>query len=591
MIHLLIHRKRVYPYVIALLISIPFVCVVGQAHADEPAPAAPVMQGTTAEDKQAVLDNATEQTPAEKSEASSIPPQAAEPAPAENITPEAAPQAGPAEQAATLQQTAVTPDLPQQDTQLDFETMIKGLKDRGLISDEEAERYLEASKRNPAAQLPASDRDKYIDEISRQVAGQIKGSVQSAVKDELKADILKEARLGNWLTPEMPEWASKIRLTGDIRVRYQGDYFASDNDDQVLSPSNPTQLMNTTEDRDRMRLRVRLNTLIQVADQVDAGVTISTGNTTTPVSANVTFGDYQNNKSVVLNQAWMRYRPMPELSLWAGRMPNPWFYTDLVWDDNLNFDGVALQFDTQLGRPLRTFLTVGAFPIQEVELSSHDKWLYGMQTGIKLNAPEIISVKLSGAYYYYTNMVGKPNNPQYPGLTDWTAPQFQQMGNTLFDIDPSSSYKLALAADYHELDYTGMIDVVIFNPVHLTLTGDYVKNIGFNTGEVISRTGPGLNKDTKGYQVIFGVGYKEVSDFGQWRCSAARKYVGKDCVLDAFTDSNFHGGGTNAQGYILKYDLGLTRNVWGSIQWYSADEIDGPKIAIDTLQVDMNVKF
>ena len=587
-------KKKVYLFMAALLIFFfPLFCA-GRAHADEPAPAAPAAQETPAPDKQTGLDNAPGQTPAEKVETPSGQEQPVEPAttaPAENPSPEAEPQVGPAGQAAPIQPAVAAPVSGKQDTQQDFETMIKDLKDRGLISDEEAQRFLEASRRNPAAQIPASDRDKYIDEISKQVAGQIQGSVQSAVKDELKADILKEARLGNWLTPEMPEWASKIRLTGDIRVRYQGDYFASDNAD-ILSPSNPTQLMNTTVDRERMRLRVRLNTLIQVADQVDAGVTISTGNTTNPVTTNVSFGDYQNKKSVVLDQAWIRYKPMPELSLWAGRMPNPWFYTDLLWDDNLNFDGLALQFDTQLGRPLRSFLTIGAFPIQEVEQTAHDKWLYGAQTGIKLNAPEIISAKFGAAYYYYTNIVGKPNNPQYPGLTNWTAPEFQQMGNTLFDIDPSSNILLALASDYHELDFTGTIDVAVFNPVHVTLTGDFVENIGFDKQEVINRTGnPNTEKDIKGYQVILGVGYKEVSDFGQWRCSAARKYIGADCVLDAFTNSDFHGGGTNAQGYILKGDLGLTRNVWGSIQWYSSNEITGPKLAIDTLQVDINVKF
>ena len=580
------YRKRVYLYITTLLIVLPLICA-GRAYSDEPAPAVPA--GQEASDTKGIsgTDNPPGQAPVTKEETPSKTEAAGSSTPAEQeaAAPEAATQTTPTEQAVPA------PAPAQQETPMDFETRIKDLKDRGLISEEEEQRYLEESRKNPAAQIPQSDRERYIDEVSRQVAGQIRGSVQSAVKDELKADILKEARLGNWLTPAMPEWASKIRLSGDIRVRYQGDYFDSGNAD-ILSPSNPTQLMNTKIDRERMRLRVRLNTLIQAADQVDAGVTISTGTTTNPVTTNVSFGDYQNKKSVVLDRAWMRYKPMPELSLWAGRMPNPWFYTDLLWDDNLNFDGVAFQFDTHLGRPLRTFLTMGAFPIQEVEQSAHDKWLYGAQTGLRLNAPEIVSAKIGAAYYYYTNIVGKANNPQYPGLTDWTAPQFQQMGNTLFDIDPSSNLKLALASDYHELDYTASIDVALFSPVHVTLTGDYVENIGFDKKEVAIRTGnPDVRKDTKGYQVILGVGYKEVSDFGQWRCSAARKHIEADAVLDAFTSSDFHLGGTNAQGYIIKGELGLTRNVWGSIQWYSSNEITGPKLAIDTLQVDMNVKF
>jgi hypothetical protein len=501
------------------------------------------------------------------------------------------PQASDASASGTLQDAASTGAV--QTSDISTEELINDLKARKIISDDEAswliQKYRGQNMRFPS-EGPMS-REKFTKNLIDDLESQMKQDIQAHVKDDLKAQILKEARLGNWLAPTVPEWLTKIRLGGDIRVRYQGDYYGSDNAD-ILSPSNPTQLMNTSVDRERMRLRVRFNTLIQAADQVDAGITISTGNTTNPVSINSTLGNYLNNTSIVLNRAWIRYKPMPELSIWAGRFQNPWFYTDLLWDDNLNFDGVALQFDTQLGRPLRTFLTMGAFPIQEVEQTSHDKWLYGAQTGIKLNTPEIISARIGVAYYYYTNIVGKANDPQNPGLNDWTAPQFQQMGNTLFDIDPSANFKLALASDYHELVYTASIDIELFDPIHVILTGDYVENIGFDTEEVAARTGnPEVEKDIKGYQVILGVGYKEVSDFGQWRFSAARKYIEADAVLDAFTDSNFHGGGTNAEGYILKGELGLTRNVLGSIQWYSSNEINGPTLGIDTLQVDMTVKF
>jgi len=493
--------------------------------------------------------------------------------------------------AAEMSTKAVSEPSQQPDTSTDLETKIKDLRDRGLITDQEAQRFMEAVRHAAETRVPESERAKYIKEISKQVAEDIEGSVQSEVKDELKDDILKEARLGNWLTPTLPEWATKFRFSGDIRLRYQGDYFGSDNA-EMLDPTNPTQLLNTTIDRSRLELRVRLNTLVQVTDQVDAGVTIATGTISDPVSTNTTLGDYLNKETIVLDQAWMRYKPMPELSIWGGRMPNPWYSTDLVWDSNVNFEGVALQFDSQLGRTLRSFLTIGAFPIQEVALSAHDKWLYGAQTGLNLKAADILSTKLGVAYYYYTNIVGKANNPNYPGLTNWTAPEFQQKGNTLFDIDPSSNYLLALASDYHELDLTTTFDFTAFDPIHVTLTGDYVKNLGFNKKEVATRTGnPDPAEYITGYQISLGVGYQDVADFGQWRCSIARKYLGADAVLDAFTDSNFHGGGTNAQGYILGAQLGLARNVWCSLQWYSADEISGPKLAQDTLQVDINVKF
>jgi Putative porin len=62
-------------------------------------------------------------------------------------------------------------------------------------------------------------------------------------------------------------------------------------------------------------------------------------------------------------------------------------------------------------------------------------------------------------------------------------------------------------------------------------------------------------------------------------------------VLDAFTESDFHLGGTDAKGYRLSAKYGLSKNVWLRGNWLSATEIDGPPLAIDVFQFDLNAKF
>ena len=62
-------------------------------------------------------------------------------------------------------------------------------------------------------------------------------------------------------------------------------------------------------------------------------------------------------------------------------------------------------------------------------------------------------------------------------------------------------------------------------------------------------------------------------------------------MLDAFTESDFHLGGTDTQGYRITGSYGLVNNVWLRARWISATEIDGPPLAIDTLQLDLNAKF
>ena len=63
-----------------------------------------------------------------------------------------------------------------------------------------------------------------------------------------------------------------------------------------------------------------------------------------------------------------------------------------------------------------------------------------------------------------------------------------------------------------------------------------------------------------------------------WRAFVAYHYAERDSLLDAFTDSDIHRGGTDAEGYIIGGELGLTNNTWARLRYLSADEIDGPPL-------------
>jgi hypothetical protein len=131
--------------------------------------------------------------------------------------------------------------------------------------------------------------------------------------------------------------------------------------------------------------------------------------------------------------------------------------------------------------------------------------------------------------------------------------------------------------------------------------GDYVKNLGFNQDKVNALVGdidpitPGFQAppkgETKGYQIGMSVGYPKIENSGQWKVSFHYKYLEADAVVDAFTDSDFHLGGTNAKGWILGTEFGLMKNTWLTLRWLTSDEISGPPLAIDVLQVDINARF
>lgn len=78
---------------------------------------------------------------------------------------------------------------------------------------------------------------------------------------------------------------------------------------------------------------------------------------------------------------------------------------------------------------------------------------------------------------------------------------------------------------------------------------------------------------------------------GDWQVYGAYKRLGSDAVVDAYTDSDFHLGGTDAKGWILGGNYGLDKNAWLSVRWLSANEITGLPLAIDVLMLDLNAKF
>lgn len=440
------------------------------------------------------------------------------------------------------------------------------------------------------ARQKAKDGKEQNDKSPATINEELKKDIQEQVKTQVSQEVPREIKKMD-LAAAVSDWTRRVRFGGDVRLRYEGDRFDEKNAD-LAKPDSPTQLMNTKVDADRFKYRVRIGAEVSVNDQVDAVVRLATGNDANPVSTNSTMGDYMNRDRVYFDLAYLKWQPWKFFTFEGGRIPNPWFSTDLVWSPNLNFEGFALNVNKPVTETLTPFLTVGAFPLQQNDFSQRGKWLTAGQLGLEMKRPKGVSAKIGTAYYNFSNITGEANDPANPGLTDWTAPLFQQKGNTLFDIGTGGVIKTALASEFKILNITGNLDIGLWDPVHIVFSGDYVKNLGFDRADVALRTGnPDPEEWTTGYQIGMSVGYPKIQEFGQWKTYLNYKYLGADAVVDAFTDSDFHLGGTNAKGWIFGADLGLSKNFWLGVRWFTANEISGPPLAIDVLQVDLNARF
>jgi len=124
------------------------------------------------------------------------------------------------------------------------------------------------------------------------------------------------------------------------------------------------------------------------------------------------------------------------------------------------------------------------------------------------------------------------------------------------------------------------------------VTADAVRNFGFHEAFVEANTGYYVAPRTKGYQAQASFGNPAALSLGAWRGTVGYRYLQRDAVIDAYTDSDFHYfGGTNARGYYIVGDVGVAHNTWVRVRYLSANQIDGPTFDVDTLQLDLNTRF
>lgn len=482
--------------------------------------------------------------------------------------------------------------------------LIQLLVEQGVLKQDAADAMLVKAKRQAADKLAQQKAAETEAEKGVVRVTYVPETVKREIREQVRQEVVAQAKLERWGDVNaVPEWLDRLKWEGDIRLRYQGDLFADRNAPEAVFQTIGQTIDNTLEDRHRERMRLRLGLNANVAGGVDAGVRITTGNTADPVSTNQTLGNTGNKYSVVLDRAFLKLSPVDDLTLWGGRLPNPFFSTDLVWDDDLNFEGAAASYtpgalDPQ--RAIKPFVTAGVFPLQEIGANAStrvdDKWLFGAQAGVEWVPNTRRRIKLGAAYYQYENITGIRNPALGDSFNNASAPQFRQKGNSVFNIDNDGNAATnlwALASDYRIGSLSLVADFADFYPYHIIASFDWAHNFGFDRADILARTGQTLDEEVDGYQFKLTLGHPRFSyqEKYEWQAYVGYRYLERDAVLDAFTDSDFHLGGTNHKGFMIGGSLALFKNTWLSAKWMSSDEISGLPLSVDVFQLDLNAKF
>jgi rhodanese-related sulfurtransferase len=500
--------------------------------------------------------------------------------------------------------------------------LLQALVDQGVISREKAEQMVKAAQdkaaKDTAVQTGATPKEEqgavrvpYVpqivkDEIAKQVAQEVKPAVV--------ADVVKEAQTEKWGVPgALPEWLTRTRVSGEVTLREEGLFYAGDNAPEFnyyainqaggIAQAGENAFLDTTENRIRFRGRARLAVDSDLTDSITTGMRLVTGNTSDLVSETQTL-DGSAPYTFGLDELYIRLdernpQRFPWLSVVGGRFLNPYQTpTNLIFHNDLTFTGLAAtgRFGVGDGSAEQThlFFTAGGNQLQEIEFSSQDKWLAAAQLGAAIRFDDSQRLRVAGGFYDFFNVTGRLNPADEPGLYNYTAPTFLRFGNTLFNIanNPSNTTQLyALASKFRLVDLNATYTYAVGRYTAM-VTADAVRNFGFHAASVEENTGYYVAPRTKGYQAELSFGYPAVLTAGAWRGLVGYRYLQRDAVIDGYTDSDFHYfGGTNARGYYLVADYGLSNRLWMRLRYLSANEIDGPIFSVDTLQIDLNTRF
>lgn len=279
--------------------------------------------------------------------------------------------------------------------------------------------------------------------------------------------------------------------------------------------------------RQRAVTRLRAGAVRSFGTHVTAGARLTTGARSDPNTTDVTLSDFDDALEVRLDRAFLELHGGP-LLVSGGKFANPLLSTELVWDADVNIQGLAASLTPRSTRRWQPRL-VGVLFIVDEQTVNPDSTMAGTQVQWTWRPGPGCTLVLAGGYYDYTIKSLK------------NADSGDTRSNRL------TAGGLAYLSDFDLVDAVITLDHGGFGPRWpLRLVGDWVKNVGADDRNV-------------GWLVDVFVGRS--SDRGDLRARYGYSRADTDAVLAAFSHDN-----TTLATQYEQHTLGLDYQVRKGVQ-------------------------
>lgn len=382
--------------------------------------------------------------------------------------------------------------------------------------------------------------------------------VEKKILTESEAkDVVKDVKEESKKSPT--SWTDKVKIKGDVRFRYQTE----DKDSSSVS-------------RERYRVRGRLGIIGKPVDKWEAGIGLATGGSD-PRSTNETLDSAFDTPDIRMDYAYVKFSPNNIFSIMGGKIKNPiWGTKDLLWDSDINPEGIAANFNFKVNDNLEIFTTPGYFIIDEIKGSKDDPVVFFIQPGVNWKVSNLVSLKMAAAYYDFSNIAGNDFSEYTDGNNSADTVTTPAVIDDLYDIYIPESTTTTWLYDYQAITLDAELGFKLPGDFYIKVFGQFVDS--------------DTDIDNTGYLYGIKVGDKSLSFLNSWEFKVNMRELENDAWPCFLSDSDFYGGETGVDGMELELKLGLTKNVTFALDFYKTDLIEGDNEQ-DILQADLVVKF
>lgn len=315
-----------------------------------------------------------------------------------------------------------------------------------------------------------------------------------------------------------------VSFSGDFRLRYENT------SNQELPIPGAPGLNNA---RNRGVVRFRGGATVKINGLLEFGGRLATGSIGDPNTTDATLGDFVDDLEVNLDKVYLALR-YQDVFFTGGKFGNPFLRTDLVWDGDVNPQGLAAGYTfSELGAVTPKF--TGIYSIVDEQTFGPDSYMWGGQAQFAFHPAPNWRITLSGGYYDYR--IGTLSN----------ADAGDTRSNNL------NADRTAYLSDFDLLDAIAVVEYGASEHYPVRFVGDYVKNLG------------AAADDDTGIMLDLYVGRASAKNDRRFQYGYSQTET--DAVLAAFSNDNTTLA-TNYVQHTLAFDFVPIQQTTLNLTWY-----------------------